>query len=263
MNCEFCTQTFNTRSTLFRHQRTAKYCLSVQKNKNTCVCGYNENNIEYHKEKCFHNKHEILKIKNIGLENTNENLKDQIVQLRQQITILQDKLENIAIQGVKKSSIVTNTNTNNNIVLQPLTSEWLNTQASLLSRSDIEKGLVGYAEFAKNYSFKDRIKCSDFSRKKLEFIEEDGTLIKDNKGNRVAKLFFQSIQTQNQEIITKIQDDILKQVSETSSQSETMYLLEKMTDLVNISRGVKKVSQGESDIIKDDFIRELCNVLEK
>jgi hypothetical protein len=36
-----------------------------------------------------------------------------------------------------------------------------------------------------------------------------------------------------------------------------------MTDIVNISRGVKKVSQGESGIIKDDFIREVCNVLEK
>jgi len=139
----------------------------------------------------------------------------------------------------------------------------LNTQASLLSRNDVEKGLIGYAEFAKNYSLKDRVKCLDFSRKKLEFLEEDGTLIKDNKGSRVAKLFFQSIQTQNEEIINKIRDDILKQVAETSSKLETMHLLEKMTDLVNISRGVKKVSQGESDIIKDDFIRELCNVLGK
>ena len=126
---------------------------------------------------------------------------------------------------MKKKSITNN----NNIVLQPLTTEWLNTQATLLSRNDIEKGLVGYAEFAKNHSFKDRIKCSDFSRKKLEFIEEDGTLIKDNKGNRVAKLFFQS--TQNEEIITKIRDDILNQVAETSSKLETMHLLEKIPNL--------------------------------
>ena len=244
ITCEYCGTTFTQKCNLIKHQKTARFCLKIR----------NTNNILLTPEKIeYENKINILGEKIKARDDT-------ILQLREQITILQNKLENIAIQGVKKCSV---TNTNNNIVLQPLTSEWLNTQASLLSRSDIEKGLVGYAEFAKNYSFKDRIKCSDFSRKKLEFLEEDGTLIKDNKGNKVAKLFFQSIQTQNQEIITKIQDDILKQVSETSSQSETMYLLEKMTDLVNISRGVKKVSQGESDIIKDDFIRELCNVLGK
>jgi hypothetical protein len=239
--CEYCGTTFSQKCSLIKHQKTARFCLKIR----------NSNSILLTSEKIeYENKINILTEKIKARDDT-------IVQLREQITVLQNKLENIAIQGVKKCSVVTNTN----IVLQPLTSEWLNTQASLLSRSDIEKGLVGYAEFAKNYSFKDRIKCSDFSRKKLEFIEEDGTLIKDNKGNRVAKLFFQSIQTQNQEIISKIQDDILKQVAETSSQTETMYLLEKMTDIVNISRGVKKVSQGESDIIKDDFIRELCNVL--
>ena len=239
--CEYCGTTFSQKCSLIKHQKTARFCLKIR----------NSNSILLTSEKIeYENKINILTEKIKARDDT-------IVQLREQITVLQNKLENIAIQGVKKCSVVTNTN----IVLQPLTSEWLNTQASLLSRSDIEKGLVGYAEFAKNYSFKDRIKCSDFSRKKLEFIEEDGTLIKDNKGNRVAKLFFQSIQTQNEEIITKIRDDILKQVAETSSESETMHLLEKMTDLVNISRGVKKVSQGESDIIKDDFIRELCNVL--
>lgn len=259
-SCEYCKNVFTHKRNLLKHQKSARYCLDLQKNlnKKLCTCDYDENGTICHKENCIYNKYEILKIKNIALEKINEIQQDQIAQLREQITVLQNKLENIAIQGVKKSSVVT---TNNNIVLQPLTSEWLNTQSSLLSRSDIEKGLVGYAEFAKNYSFKDRIKCLDFSRKKLEFLEEDGTLIKDNKGNRVAKLFFQSIQTQNEEIINKIRDDILKQVAETSSQTETMYLLEKMTDLVNISRGVKKVSQGESDIIKDDFIRELCNVL--
>ena len=241
--CEYCGTTFSQKCSLSKHQKTARFCLKIRNNNSALI---RAEKMEY--EKKINILDEKIKARD-----------DTIIQLRDQITVLQNKLENIALQGIKKSSVVTNNN--NNIILQPLTTEWLNTQASLLSRNDVEKGLVGYAEFAKNHSLKDRVKCLDFSRKKLEFLEEDGTLIKDNKGSRVAKLFFQSIQTQNEEIITKIRDDILKQVAETSSKLETMHLLEKMTELVNISRGVKKVSQGESDIIKDDFIRELCNVL--
>ena len=224
--CEYCKNVFQYRRNLIKHQTTAKYCLELQKKSAklyTCEC--DENGFVCNREKCIYNENQILKIKNTALEKTNQIQQDQIFQLRNQISELQNKLENIALQGVKKKSITNN----NNIVLQPLTTEWLNTQATLLSRNDIEKGLVGYAEFAKNHSFKDRIKCSDFSRKKLEFIEEDGTLIKDNKGNRVAKLFFQS--TQNEEIITKIRDDILNQVAETSSKLETMHLLEKIPNL--------------------------------
>ena len=42
-----------------------------------------------------------------------------------------------------------------------------------------------------------------------------------------------------------------------------MSLFERMNEIVKISRGIKKVSQGESDALKDDFVKELCNLLEK
>ncbi len=172
-------------------------------------------------------------------------LKEQIKEIKENILNLQNKLENIALQGSKRANTIT---INNIISLHP---EWLTSQASLLSRRYIEKGIVGYAEFAKNHSLLDRVKCSDFSRKKLEFIGEDGEIVKDNKGNRICKLFFSSIQNRNDEIVELIKEEILKRVSE---RAETDILLEMNTDIINISRGVKKVSQGESDTIKDDFV---------
>jgi uncharacterized Zn-finger protein len=234
--CEYCKNTFSQKQTLIRHQKTAKFCLELQKEYS------GENNIEFLKEK--------LKEKDQYIKKLEEN-----------ISILQNKLENIAIQSIKRPSNVTN---NTNIIsLQPLTKNWLNSQACLLSKSHVEKGILGYAEFAKNHSLKDRVKCIDFSRKKLQYIQEDGTAVKDNKGNRISKLFFESIQNENEEIVKDIQSEILRQVTYTSNPVETMHLFEKMNDIINISKGLKKVSQGESDALKDDFVRELCNLLEK
>lgn len=164
--------------------QAAKFCLELQKEYS------GENNIEFLKEK--------LKEKDQYIKKLEEN-----------ISILQNKLENIAIQSIKRPSNVTN---NTNIIsLQPLTKNWLNSQACLLSKSHVEKGILGYAEFAKN---QDRVKCIDFSRKKLQYIQEDGT---DNKGNRISKLFFE-----NEEIVKDIQSEILRQVTYTSNPVETM-----------------------------------------
>jgi len=261
--CDFCETTFSKSSNLKLHQRRARYCLQKQVSTYKCICScevvgilnYND-----HIKHCINYKAFSLEKENQILTEKLREKEEHIKKLEANITVLQNKLENIALQSVKRPTV---SNTNNIITLQPLTQEWLQSQASLLNRSHVEKGIAGYALFAKNYSFKDRVKCLDFSRKKLQFLEEDGTVIKDNKGNRICKMFFDSIKNENEEIVDEIQAEILKQVAETCNPAETMSLFERMNEIVKISRGIKKVSQGESDALKDDFVKELCNLLEK
>ncbi len=239
--CEYCGNSFKQKRNLVKHQKTTVFCLKIRREKD-----------EKQKEIRYQNEIAILSVQ---LQERDKIIKE----LNDNIKTLQNKLENIALQSVKRPSNITN----NIVSLQPLTSDWLNSQAVFLSREYIEKGISGYAEFAKNYSLKDRVKCVDFSRKNFQFINGDGETVKDNKGNRICKLFFDSIKTQNEVLVTIIKEDILERVKDISSPVETNILLNMMTDIINISRGIKKVSEGENHDIRENFSRELCNVLER
>ena len=57
MKCEYCNSDFIRKSTLLRHQKSAKYCISLQHLKIMCCCGYNGDDIENRKEKCIYNKY--------------------------------------------------------------------------------------------------------------------------------------------------------------------------------------------------------------
>lgn len=242
--CEYCGNSFKQKKNLVKHQKTAVFCLKIRSEKDV-----------KQKEIKYQNEIAVLSVK---LQERDKIIKE----LKDDIKTLQNKLENIALQSVKRPNNVTNT-TNNIVSLQPLTSDWLNSQALFLTREHIEKGISGYAEFAKNYSLKDRVKCVDFSRKNFQFINGDGETVKDNRGNRICKLFFDSIKTQNETLVNIIKEDILERVAHTSSPLETNILLNMMTDIINISRGIKKVSEGENHDIRENFSRELCNLLER
>lgn len=59
----------------------------------------------------------------------------------------------------------TNTTTNQNIInLIPLKKEYLKEQANNFNETYFQDGVYGYANFAANYSFKDRVKCIDLAR---------------------------------------------------------------------------------------------------
>jgi hypothetical protein len=106
--CEFCKKDFKTISSLNYHQKTAKFCLNLRNQTNNnfncelCLKTFTT------KDKC---KNHYIKCKNIFKnfdEYKNETiiLKDKIIDkdkliedLRNQIQVLQDKLENIAIQS--------------------------------------------------------------------------------------------------------------------------------------------------------------------
>jgi cell division protein FtsB len=113
--CEFCNNSFVTKSALLHHQQSAKYCLKIQGFQTTKFVCRNCNKslsdkrvLDTHEEKCgvsekakdlqsivFNLEKQILllKQKNKYYKNTIRDLKDQNSEL-------QDKIENIAIQSV-------------------------------------------------------------------------------------------------------------------------------------------------------------------
>ena len=116
--CEFCNNLFTNNSALIHHQLSAKYCLKIQgieKTKYECRnCSKNLSDkrmLESHQEKCcISEKVKELQYNIITLEKQNLILQQQISSYQESMRKLElqnseliTKLENVAIQGVKKT----------------------------------------------------------------------------------------------------------------------------------------------------------------
>jgi hypothetical protein len=144
------------------------------------------------------------------------------------------------------------TTTNNIVNLISLTKDWLDDNAKNLTLEHIQRGPLGLAEFASENSFKNRVKCLDSSRQILQYKDED-SIIRDKKGRKLAKKFFESIQSQNDDLIREAMGKILEEMKE-KPQEELDALSLKMDELIDM----KCKDPAKT---KEDFIRELCNLL--
>ena len=155
MNCEHCNSIFKTKSALNYHKNNAKYCLSIQKEKNERVvavkekkfkCEYcekvlsNKQNLLYHINCCYKKKDkelnelkersekELIELKErsdreliekdkiIVKANTQiENYKEREENYKEQIKNLQDKLDRIANKAIDRPTTTFTNTTNNNL----------------------------------------------------------------------------------------------------------------------------------------------------
>lgn len=270
--CEFCSGIFSAKSSLTLHQKRAKYCLSnrgIEKEiKYTCdMCDkkFNEKRyMEKHREKC--NLPEQLRKKDTMILDLTKNLikatqqnkdyESTLEKLEKQISELQSKLENIAIQGVKKST------TTNILKLQPLTKEWLDAQAMLLTDNHLSQGMIGLAQFAADNSFKDRVVCTDANRKSLKYKEGDGKVSKDPKGKKLSKMFFESIKSKADNILPEMIEKIKQELDDAGEEPSVFDIISgKMTELINVEKGIKQISKGQETQLKEEFTKQLCELL--
>jgi hypothetical protein len=216
--------------------------------------------LQKHIEKCNINKkyqdsiHLISKQSDEILDlKKRDKFKDELIrELKLQNSILVSKLENIALQGVNKPSTTT---TNNIINIENLTEEWLKSSSKNLTLEHIRRGPQGYAEFAPQHSLKDRVKCVDFARRILQYKEDD-ELVRDKKGKKLCKKFFQSIQSQNKELIMDAMAGIRDEM-EDKTPEEMDSLMEKM----NMFLEMNEVELSKNDDLKEAFVKELCELL--
>ena len=264
--CEFCNNSFTNKSALIHHQVSAKYCLKIQgieKTKYKCrTCSKNLSDkrmLDSHEEKCsISEKVKELQSNIITLEKQNLILQQQITSYRESMTKLElqnseliTKLENVAIQGVKKPS----STTNNILRIENLTDEWLKQSSHNLTLQDIQRGSKGYAEFASRHSLKDRVKCVDFARQILQYKEDDA-VIRDKKGRKLSKKFFQSIESKNKHLILEAMRSIREEM-EDKTEEEMDVLIDKMNKFVDM----KTVDLVNNQDLKEEFVRELCELL--
>ena len=266
MECEYCHNIFSTKSILNSHQKTAKYCLSIRNQSNVdeikCKgCGKTfsrMSSLDRHTENCTIINHTATLEKKYNIIQKELEYKNNYIEkLEQTIKELQDKLENIAISAVSRPTTST---TNKNIIqnnyiqnLQPITDEVFTENIPNLTIEHIMKGPIGYAEYALEFTFKNRVVCVDYARRKVKFKDKDGNIITDPEMTNLGTKFFESICEKNIKLILEYQKEFLEKYGGSEFDSE------EISKMLEYMLGVKNAAKGDKTEFHNDFVKEICN----
>jgi hypothetical protein len=285
--CEFCSSTFSNKKSLIYHQKNAKYCLQARGSSTSFRCRVcskelsEKRQLEKHEEKCgLAQKTEsqgetILKLtQELEVAKQMSSLfQTQLAQKDEQIKELQNKLENIAIQGVKKSTStsITNNQIINNLI--PITDDHLKEQSRFLTLDHIKQGAVGYANFACEHALKDRVACTDLSRRKIKYKNPEGQLVSDPEMMVISKKLFCAISEKNKQLSDQYRGELInmmldkyRECGDDMKDEETRelekYIAEinkDMDHLLTVYGQARDIAEGQRPEMYHEFVREVCN----
>ena len=281
-DCKYCKHTFSTKSSLITHQKSAKYCLKIQnttpKDKYTCEgCKsifYRVHHLNTHREKCkandvyFDSMHKIKELDNeldiikkellVSQEkclNYEEEILDMKREHKREIQILQDKLENVAIQAARRPTQTNTYNRNVNTIIQnmsPLTDENFRDTAEHLTIEHLKQGVKGYVEYALKYPLKNKVLCVDYARRKIKYKDDDGKVKTDPEMTCLSQKFFESIRDKNRVLAA----DCVQQLSDDMDAVEKMKI---MADMGQLMVDVNQSARGSKTDFTHDFVKGVCS----
>lgn len=118
---------------------------------------------------------------NIKLNIELEKLKTENELLRADKKDLQERYDNLSITAVKRPTTSTKNVQINNYIknMPPLLESDIKENVQYLTLDHHVKGAEGYAEYALEFPFKDKIVCVDTARNKIKYKNEEGDIIED------------------------------------------------------------------------------------
>ena len=249
---------------MHKHQQKAQYCLSIQgkmyrRTRYTCqTCGKEYKRSDKYQNHIRDCTTETIKTTADGINilcGENQRLAQQISQLQLQIT----EMMIIQTHHANARNVVVNN-------LPPITDEELLEHTEHLTLNVILEGAKGYADFADAYPFKDRVICTDKSRKKLRYRGPDGEIVDDPCGKKLTRRFFQSIAVKNNELVSDEYHTLQQQVAEIAAQgtaatSNLQELLEKSIRLQETLRLCNEAAAGQDNELTQEFINHLTKKL--
>ena len=281
VECKFCENNFSSKSSLNTHQKSAKYCLKLQNAKidaqyqcEGCKTPFaRKHHLDYHRKTCktisaFYDSQRELEEKDKTINDLKEYKSKYLTLLeeyndlkcehKRDIQVLQDKLENVAIQAARKPTHTNTTYNNRNQIntviqnLSPVTDNSFNDNTQHLTIEHLKRGVKGYVEYALDYPLKNKVLCVDYSRRKIKYKDSDGNVQTDPEMNKLSKKIFESIEDKNKELamqyVNKLSDD--------------MDLHEKMKIMIDIGQLMVDVSQsatGQKNDFTHDFVKGVCS----
>ena len=269
--CEFCKKEFTTKTNLNYHKANAKYCLEKRGSQPEFTCEpckktfVSDNMLQKHHLKCiYYIKCHYEKI----ISGKDQHIKE-----------LESKLENIALKAVSRpTSVVNTTNTDNRIQqvinnLIPVTDDHLKEQSRFLTLEHIKQGAVGYANFACEHALKDRVACTDLSRRKIKYKNPEGQLVSDPEMMVMSKKLFTAISEKNKELSDQYRGELInmmlakyRECGDDMKDEETRELEKyigeinkNMDHLLTVYTQARDIADGQRPEMYHEFVREVCN----
>lgn len=201
--CQYCNRTLGNKRTLIKHQKTAKYCLKIQKQK---LLEHEKSQKQKLKEQeqiqerekkdmKIQTKLEMYKSKLQLAEYKIEELKHLVSKQAKEIK----EYKAYCLDRKNRSNIQVNNNTTYNSLQMLIEADFENS-CQHLNRRHIMDGGKGIARYAMEHPLKSKIICSDSSRNVLKFKDENGDIITDPGGKKISKRIIDSIKPKVKEI---------------------------------------------------------------
>ena len=235
--CEFCNKEYKNISNLNNHQKTAKFCLKIQKGEQkgeqnlelTCdLCDKilsSKYRLDSHKLTCKVNKKIMYEDLIDIIKQKDEEIKQKdyrIIELESKLE-MSEKFQDCLTDIAKQPKIQTNQQIQNNkyINLSPLnlTPEYVKDKVeNNFTKNNFLEGQKGVAEFVfdnllKDENGKTKYICNDSSRHKYTYKAEDGEIKTDIKAKKITDMIKNDIIKKSNDIISnemKKTDDMLK-----------------------------------------------------
>lgn len=180
-----------------------------------------------------------------------------ILKLEKTIEDLQNKLFELA----SRPTTSTTTNNNNKIFanMHLITPDHLQEQAKNLTLDHIKRGAIGYGEYFLDHPLKDRVICTDFSRRKLKYKNENGEIVTDPELTNLSELLFKSIKDRNKELTVQYTKELTNRFANKNDLLEVSYFMELATKFSEQDVMVGKMFDGAKNDIFHDIIRHICS----
>ena len=268
ITCEFCKSTFACHKNLESHKKMAKYCLAIQgRNQDKHKCsGCNKpfsNNhwLHHHQVVCLPfqimiNTEKLEADKKILEERINKIEKENI-ELKLINNKLHDTIKDLAEKAISKPTTIHNNTTINN--LQIISEEHIKDHAKNLTIDHIKRGALGYSEYFLEYPLKERLVCTDYSRRKLKYKNEQGEIVSDPEMTMLSDLLFKSIKDKNRELTIQYSTELTDKFKTTKDPSQLSYFMEVASKFSQQDLEVFKMFNGDKNEFFHDILRNICS----
>jgi hypothetical protein len=304
-SCEFCGGCFTSKYSLEKHKKTAKFCLNLQPNKDTvdefkceicskiftrrdtyrthitsssCKVLINQNDklveaqIEIERLKVLLSQYEIkIEERNdriVILEKEVKNLLERQLENKDKLLESSNKtLESIATKAIENAGNKTTTINKNKVYqsLQCLTEDYMRQQTKFINMSTIKNGAQSIAQFASDYTFKDRLVCSDVSRLNFTFKDETGNIIKDPEGIEITKKFIEINKDELLRLLDEYHSILVNEIDNDMDAIEYKHWSERREHIHDIRLAIKKGSIPENiesyNTFKKSFLTALSELV--
>ena len=262
IECKYCKKKLSSKSSLRHHQKNTSYCLksrgiNIEFKCKACKNSYTtKRKLKNHQEKCvkFQNKNIEEKFEK-EIENLKKELKEQKDFYEKKFSNLQKDMKEVAIKAVSRPTHTSNKTIqiNNYIKNMPiLKTKRIKESVALLTLDHHVKGPEGYAEYALEFPFKDRIVCVDVSRNKIKYKNEDGDVIEDIGFRKMMTKLCNALKDRSFKLCQDHYEKLAKKFSEEEMDNSDF-------DFMEAAKAIHKYANGR----ESDFCSEIIKLISK